>query len=273
MALPFQAGPPAGEPALSIRNVQAAAANARQPHVMFDDEESNREMEALQEEMFNMRMQDAKEATAKDPKAQLSREELERDDRKAKCESFRTREEELLKHYAEERARLRGDFNPNSGQGGGSQRGAGGATPWKKRCFLANLTKPKKEPASNTPPAQSRNVTTTPEQKGRPAPSASNMPGEDEDEGGVALGKQPEARDVNLERSKSPNRSPSRAQRHHRRRDAALSARRHSAGEAGSSRSRGGTERWRRAGIYYASGETQGGVPVQFRYRRRETQS
>lgn len=249
-------------------NDQAAGANAQRPDVMFDNENSSREMENLQEEMFNMRMRDAKAATAKDPKAQVSWEDVKSDMKQAQCDSLLAHEEALLKQWAEDRARARGGFDPNGGQGGGSR---GGATPWAKRCFLANFTKSKKDSVSNDSPTQPRATPTIPEHEGTPKPSASNMP--DEDEGGVALGKQPETRDVNLERSKSPNRSPSRAQRHHRRREPVLNGRRRSAGESGSSRPRGGTERWRRAGMYYTSGENQGGAPVRYRSKRWDTRS
>ena len=233
---------------------QAAGANASRPNVLFD-ENTSRELEALQDEMFNLRMRDAKVATANDPKAQLSWEEVKEESRKAKWESWEAYQTSLLKQWAEEaaeRARLRGD---GGGQGGGgSQRGAANAAPKAKRCSLAKFTIPRKEPARKDPPSPSL-VTPAPlETEQAPVPSASKVP--NEEDGGVALGEQPATQDVDVERTQSPTGSPSRSQRRHRRRDPALSGRRPLGAEATSSQPRRNGERWRRAGMYYETGET-----------------
>ena len=264
MTPPAHAAPPVGTPAASIHSVQAGRASAQQPqpkHVR-GAELSHDHIEAFNQRFADMRVQEVIDMTAKhqqnyhDP----PEEELERVLR----ESLRTFEDDEKGRLAKDRDRIHGNVLENlhkggGGGGGGSQRGAANAAPKAKRCSLANFMIPRKKPASKDPPSPSSAAPAPSKLEQAPVPSASKVP--DEEDGGVALGEQPATRDVDVELNKSPTRSTSRPQRRHRRRDpeAVQSGRRRPVAEASSSRPRGSGERWRRAGMYYESGENRGG--------------
>lgn len=269
-APPAQAEPPAGISASSMNNAQAAGARAQQPermHVRGADL-AHDHIEAFNDRHCDMRVREVMELTAKHQPNYVDPSEDELD--RVLKESLRMYDEHQMENFAKEREHIQAAVMGNLSQGGGGpNRGAGGAAPRAKRNSPANSMKSMKDSAGNVspgndPPGPSRVSFAPSKREQSQTPFVDNvLDGETAD---TAHNQQPAAPDVNLERSRSPTRSPSRARRHHRRRDAEW--------ERWSSRPRGDAERWRRAGMYYSSGAYKGDIldNARVRHRRRSSQ-
>jgi hypothetical protein len=265
---PAQPGPPAGSRAPSVRNAQAAGASAQQAqpmHVRGADLQHDH-IEAYNERFSDLRVKEVMKATAEhqdnyyDPPEEMD---------SALEDSLKIYEEHQLKNFAKERDQIHAAVKENLFQGGGgSKRGAGKAAPKAKCDSRAGSTKSKKNSEGNDPmvndPPSAPHISFAPSKREQSqTPVANNVP--DEETANVSHGKQPATPDVNLERSRSPSRSPSRPRRHGRRRDAEW--------EGWSSRSRRGAQRWRNAGMYYSSGAYKGGILDSARPRHRRADS
>jgi hypothetical protein len=229
-APPAQAVPPAGSHAPSVHSIQAAGSSAQQaqPMHMRGADLSHDHIEELNQRFSDMRVQEVMDLTKEH---QVFWNDPDKDELEAALEdSLKMYDEHQMDMFRRERDQIHAAVLGNLQQGGGgSGRGAGGAAPKAKRGSSAGSTESRKDSEGNEPPVNDP-----------PAPPHISFAGE-----------QPAARDVNLERSRSPSRSPSRPRRH-RRRDAEW--------ERWSSRRRGGAERWRHAGMYYSSGAYKGGI-------------
>lgn len=254
-ASPAPAGPPAGTPAPSVHSVQAAGGSAQQAHAMQNRgaDMSHDHIEAYNDRILDLRVKEVMGLTAKHQPHYIdpSEDELE----EVLKESLKMYDEHQMESFAKEREHIQATVIENIQQGGGSGRGAGGAAPKARRDSPANSMKSErgsrgKDSPGNNPPAPPRVSPAPPKQEKGQMPATNKAP--DQEPADVARETQPAAPDVNLERSRSPIRSPSRSRRHHRRRDAEW--------ERWSSRHRDGAERWRRAGIYYSSGAYKGDI-------------
>ena len=254
-APPAQARPPAGTPAPSAHSVQAAVANAQQAHAMQNRgaEMSHDHIEAYNDRICDLRVKEVMELTAKhqpnyvDPSADELEEILK--------ESLKMYDDHQMENFAKEREQIQAAVIGNLQKGGGSGRRAGNVASKAERNSSVNSMRSKNNSAGNgspdnNPPGVPRASPAPPKHEQSQTPIANNAP--DQDTLRVAHREQPAAPDVNLERSRSPSRSPSRPRRHHRRRDAEW--------ERWSSRHRDGAERWRRAGMYYSSGAYKGDI-------------
>jgi hypothetical protein len=232
----------------SVHSIQAAGGGAQQsqPMHMRGADLSHDHIEDRNQRFSDMRVQEVMDLT-KEHQAnwdEPDKEELEA----ALRESLKMYDEHQMDMFRRERDQIHAAVLGNLQQGGGgSGRGAGGAAaPKAKRGSSAGSMKSKKDPEDNDPPGNDP-----------PAPPHISFAGE-----------QPEARNVNLERSRSPSRYPSRSPsrpRRHRKREAEW--------ETWSSRRRGGAERWRHAGMYYSSGAYKGGILDNARVRPRRGSS
>lgn len=269
-APPAQAGPPAGIPASSIHNAQAAGAKAQQPEPMHvrGADLAHDHIEAFHDRFCDMRVREVMELTAKHQPNYVDPSEDELD--RVLKESLKMYDEHQMENFAKEREHIQAAVMENlSRGGGGSNRGAGGAAPRAKRNSPANSVKSNKDSAGNILPGNDSpgppRVSFAPSKREQSqTPFVDNVL--DEETADTAHDQQPAAPDVNLERSRSPTRSPSRPRRHHRRRDAEW--------ERWSSRPRADAERWRRAGMYYSSGAYKGDIldNARVRHRRRSLQ-
>ncbi|GAB7324854.1 hypothetical protein MBLNU13_g08683t1 [Cladosporium sp. NU13] len=266
---PAQSGRPAGNSAPSVHSVQAAEASAQQAHAMQNRgaEMSHDHIEAYNDRICDLRMKEVMELTARyqpnyvDP----SEDELDR----VLKESLKMYDEHQMQSFAKEREYIQAAVIRNLQQGGGSGR-AGGAAPRAKRGSPASSMESKKSAAANDSPVNDprgppRASSAPSKREQSQTPVINNNP--DGETADIVHDQQPATRNVNLERSKSPSRSPSRPHRHTRRRDAEW--------ERWSSRQRDGAERWRRAGMYYSSGAYKGDIldNARVRHKRRGSQS
>ena len=268
-APPAQAGPLAGSRAPSVRNAQAAGSSAQQAqpmHVRGADLQHDH-IEAYNERFSDLRVQEVIDMTAKHQPNYYDPPELD----SVLEDSLKMYEEHQLSEFAKERDQIHAAVKENlfqGGSGGGSKRGAGNAAPKARRESRAGSTKSRKDSAGNEsprndPPSTPHIAFAPSKHEQSQIPVANNTP--DQEAAKAAHGKQPATPDVNLERSRSPPRSPSRSRRHGRRRDAEW--------EGWSSRSRRGAERWRNAGVYYSSGAYKGGILDSARPRHRRADS
>lgn len=177
---------------------------------------SHDHIEARNQRFSDMRVQEVIEATKKhqqiwdDP----DKEELE----KALEDSLKMYDEHQMKMFAKERDQIHAAVLGNLQQGGGgSGRGAGGVAPKARRNSSASLSKSKKDSEGNDPPAPQRASPAPSKHERSQIPVAASIP--DQETADTVQEEQPAARNMNLDRSRSPARSPSR-QRRHRRRDA-----------------------------------------------------
>jgi hypothetical protein len=209
---------------------------------------SHDHIEALNQRFSDMRVQEVVEATKKHQTVwdEPSREELE-----AALEySLKMYDEHQMDMFRRERDQIHAAVLGNLQQGGGgSNRGAGKAAPKAKRGSSANSSKSRKDSECNDPPGPPRASPALCKHERSQIPVAANI--SDQNTAGVVHEDQPAAPNVDLERSRSPARSPSRP-RGHRRRDAEW--------KRWSSGRRGGAERWRHAGMYYSSGAYKGSI-------------
>lgn len=251
--LPAQAGPHAGNPAASVHSFQGAS--AQQAHAMHNRgaDMSHDHIEAFNDRFSDMRVKEVIDLTAKHQANYVDPSEAELEE--VLKESLRMFDEDEMKRFTKEREHIQAAVLGNLQQVGGARKGgAGGVAPHAKRDSPAS-SKSRKGSAGNKlpgndPPGPSGVSPALSKHEASQIPIANNLP--DQETAGVAHGGQPAARDVNLDRSRSPTRSPSRPRRHGRRRDAQW--------EGWSSRPRDGTERWRSAGMYYSSGAYKGGI-------------
>lgn len=249
------AGPPAGTSAPSVHSVQAAGTSAQQAHAMQNRgaDMSHDHIEAYNDRILDLRVKEVMELTAKHQPHYIdpSEDELE----EVLKESLKMYDEHQMESFAKERGHIQATVIGNLQQGNGSGRGAGGAAP-KARCgSRASSARSRKDATgkdspSNDPTGPPRASPAPSKHEQSQTPVAHNAP--DQNTAGVVHGEQPVTRNVNLERSQSPTRPPSRPLRHHRRRDTEW--------ERWSSRHRNGAERWRRAGMYYSSGAYKGDI-------------
>jgi hypothetical protein len=248
----------------SASNGQASRASRKRAqqnrHVPRGADMSHQHIEAFNERFSDLRVKEVMEATAEHQFVYT--EPTEEDIDRALRESIKKLEEDEMAKFTKERDQIRATVAENVRQGGGSRRGAGGANPQAKQSSPASCASSRNTPVSSDPPGAPRAVTTPQKDIRARVASAGGM--SDEDVGGVMVEEQPAAPEVDLDRSKSPMRSPPRSRRHVRRDDAAQ--------RAGSPLHRSNARRWRGIGaeMYYASGRYESGPDgAKFRSKHR----
>lgn len=267
-AQPAQAGPPPGSHAPSVHSIQAAGANAQaKPMHVRGADLSHDHIEDRNQRFSDMRVQEVMDLTKEH---QVFWNDPDKDELEAALkDSLKMYDEHQMDMFRRERDQIHAAVlgNLQQGGGGGQGRGAGNAAPKAKRGSSDSSRKSKKNPEDNgspdnDPTAPPHVSFSSSQHEQDQIPVANSVP--DQDTADAVHEEQPAARDVNLERSRSPARSPSRPRRH-RRRDAEW--------ERWSSRRRGGAERWRHAGMYYSSGAYKGGILDSARPRPRRGSS
>ena len=169
---------------------------------------SHQHIEALNERWSDLQVKEVMKATSK---LQTATWEDPKDVEKHLRKSLKTYQEDEMKRHKKERKQIRATVAKNleddGSKGGGSRIGAGNATPRAKQSSSASRANSGKRPESTRTSRQQRIAPTSSKDKRARAPTAGGM--SNEDVGDVAVVGQPAARDVDLDRSRSPLQSSS----------------------------------------------------------------